>query len=107
MTYDQIQPIKESLRQRMEGTDFITFIAPKNESDFKAFIAKADSITRISDSPINEVLDNPETVRNLLDQVPDNELEIYVKSTKENDKFLGTLDEYRQKYDIGHLHDME
>ncbi|MBC7388204.1 MAG: hypothetical protein H7329_03245 [Opitutaceae bacterium] len=107
MTYDQISHIHLSISKRLEGTPFISFIAPKKEPDYKAFMQKAESVSDISNLSLNEILDNPETVRNILDQVPDAELEIYVKSIQENDDFIGTLDQYRQKYAIGYLHDME
>ena len=107
MTYDQISHIHLSITQRMEGTPFISFIAPKREEDYNAFMLKAESVSTISNLTLNKILDNPETVRNILDQVPDEELEIYVKSLHETDDFIGTIDQYRQKYAIGYLHDME
>ena len=101
MTYDKISHLHTSFRQRMDGTPFISFIAPLVKGQYENFMTKIESIQNISKVDLNEILDNPETVRNVLDQVADEDLEIYVKSTKEEDNFLGTIDEYRQKYNIG------
>ena len=101
MTYDKITHLHASFRQRMDGTPFISFIAPAGKAEYENFMSKIESIKNISKVDLNVILDNPETVRNVLDQVSNEDLEIYVKSIKEDDEFLGTIDEYRQKYNIG------